>query len=282
MAQIKRRKVSDKATKHIKRDKKPLYKKKKFWIGLSSFLVACVGIVVCIALIIHFKNDSSDDEREVLDYFYGESSELDEKVNKDLVKDSREYDENYKPKFQKISLDGIKMHANAIEGDANTFIEYMFIYACDLSTYYPDEHIDDDIDEDEDEKLYNKTDYSVYKELTYLQYSIDKENKRLQDLAIEEDGEDGLPAYQIRLYIVDTDDAENSVIYQDSLFGLSDDSDVQSSMFALLNNGKIDYNEKKNDKKESQIYACGDQAKIASTCVNKSVEYMLNGFKKSN
>ncbi len=279
MATIKRKKVSGKSAKAAKVNRKSIFKKKKFWIILSAIVLACVAIGVTIGLLIHFR-DSDEDEREPLNYFNGESTELDEKVKNELVKRS-DYDENYTPDFQKISLDGIKMHANPTEGDNNTFIEYMFIFATDLSTYYPDEHIDDDIDEDEDEKLYDKNAYNIYRELTYLQYKIDEENERLLEAAIAEDGEGALPAYQIRLYIVNTESAENSVLFQDSLFGLSDSDEPTTYMFALLNNGKIDYNEKKNDSSKSQIYSNGDGAKIASTCVTKSIEYMLNGFKKT-
>lgn len=282
MATIKRKKVSNKATKGIKRDRKPFYKLKKFWIILSTLIVVAVGVVVTIVLINHFKSDSSDD-REALNYFGGESEVLTQKVNKELVDSANKnanmtYDSNYVPTFTKIGLDGIKMHAKDTSSIGDAYIEHMFIFATDLTKFYPDETIDDDIDDDDDE-LYSSYQYELFKQLTYFQYCIDMENKALEEKAKANNDE---VAYKIRLYIVDTSITTNSTIFNDSLFtGIeTDENDNLNAMFALVSHGSV----LKKYKKDNDIFAtCASVSEvrnISTTCIPNSINYMDNKFVK--
>ncbi|MCR5350594.1 MAG: hypothetical protein K6E20_06360 [Acholeplasmatales bacterium] len=282
MATIKRKKVSNKATKGVKRDRKPFYKFKKFWIILSTFIVLAVGVGVTIILVNHFK-DSDTEDREALNYFGGESTALIEKVNKELVEKAKSnpnmsYDADYKPSFTKIGLDGIKMHSTDVSSVSDAYIEHMFIFATDLTKFFPDETIDDDIDDD-DEELYSKVQYELYKQLTYFQYCIDMENKALEQAA--KDASDEVQ-YKIRLYIVDTSLAVNATIYNDSIFtGIeTDENDELNAMFALISHGSV----QKKYKSDNDIFATcttiSDTTKISTTCIPNSINYMDNNFVK--
>jgi len=290
MAQIKRRKVSGKATKNVKRERKPLHKNKKFWISLFTLIILTFGIVLTVVLVKHFKNSSSSDEDEILAYFDGESDALNNKVNKDLVDEAKAtpgmtYEDGYKPEFKKISLDGIKMHTK--DSDDDSYIEYMFIFACDLTKYYPCESDYNDVfydEDDDDTKKWDETSeyeshYKVFKQLTYLQYRIDKENERLEE---EAKANNDKVAYKIRLYIVDSSKSNNLTIYTDSIFGGigNESSSVMFGLLNLVNNSSQTSKLDKKYQKDGDIYAVNDYAKIGTTAIENSLKYMDNSFKK--
>ena len=281
MAQIKRKKVSNQATKNVKKDKKAFYKFKRFWIILFSLIIVGVGIGVTIGLVRYFKSDDDSDDREALNYFGGESEVLTQKVNKELVDSANKnanmtYDSNYVPTFTKIGLEGVKLHANTEASDLDAYIDFMFIFATDLTAFYPDESIDDDIDDD-DEELYSSVQYELFKQLTYFQYCIDQENARLEKEA--SDNNDKVD-YKISLYIVDTSIDVNATIYNDSLItGIdTDETENAEGLFAFIKQGKIE----KKYKKDNDIYClAGSKSQlstISSTCIPNAIDFMDNHF----
>lgn len=247
MAQIKRKKVNSQISKGQKKDS--LLRNKKFWIIFSSIFAGLVIIGVTIGLIVYFNTKS--DDNEVQDYFGGEATNL-----------SYEYG-GKNVSFTKTSYDGVLMHSWPEDNNDGTFVRYIFVFATDLSTFYPDKAIDDGKDKDDEDAVfkYNKSHNELFNQLVYLQYNIDRYNESVED---EE---------KAALYIVDTSIGDNNSIYADSkYFGGSDDAE-SSALFALLTEDGPVESFKDNNKEETLIRATSLDV-IKSTSINSAVRFM--------
>lgn len=256
MAQIKRKKVSNKAVKGQKREIS-LLKDKKFWIILSSIVGGIAVITLTVWLIIHFTTTTTVDNP---DYFGGES---DIKMSSELTKDN-------KVSFTKMSYEGVVMHTD-LQGNANeAYVDYIFVYATDLSTFYADNKINSGKSSDDEGYVsdstiegYNK----LFYQLLYLQYEIDNYNKTSGDV-------------KVALYIVDTSIADNQSIFADSKFGGSDDNTSTSVFFLYQEDGLRLYADKEPNPKEvgqKKIYSTKN-TEITQTCINNSVNLLKRNF----
>ena len=182
------RKVSNKAVKGQKRERKGLVFSKKFWIIIISIVVVLAAAGITIGVIV--ANNNKTTTVEVDDYFGQTQKFKDEDVN-----------------FTKMTYQGVLLHTN---DNSELFNDYTFVFAASLSSFYPVELIDTNNDNTD---LKDKKHELIFNELIELQNAIDKHNKNSEN--------------KIYLYIVDTSSkAGNSsdAIYSDSKFSSSDDS----------------------------------------------------------
>ena len=217
------RKVSNKATKGQKREYgfKRLLHKKIFWIVTSVLLV---GIACAIILpIVLSSKDSEDTTHKHPDYFNISATYTD--------KENVEHEVN----FKKISYAGLIMETSnnhdAIKDDNFDFntIEYAFVFAIDVTKFYPEDYYKTDEDEEDDNNLKSEGDERIYKALIELQYQIDLYNENHPNT--DDD---------VQLFIVDTSNKstnDNISLLSDTKFGgsSSDDesTDTKTTMFSL-------------------------------------------------
>lgn len=255
MAQIKRKKVSNKAVKGQKKEN-GLLKNKKFWIIVSSVVAAAAIITFVVWLIIHLTSSSSKTNP---DYFGGKSD----------LKMSSEKTNNTEVKFTKCSYEGVVMHTN-LEGNTNeTYIDYLFVFATDLSTFYADATMNSGLETTDENYITTSTidDYNkLFYQFVYLQYEIDQFNKTSSEKAA--------------LYIVDTSVDDNLSIFADSNFGGSDDSTNSSLFFLYELDGLRKYADKKADSTEkgNKLIYSTKNTEIAQTSINNSVNLMKKNF----
>lgn len=255
MAQIKRKKISNKATKgQGTGGLKGLIRNKKFWAIASLFVVAVCAAIILI-VIFTSNSSSSDSENKVQDYFGGESTNL-SYVCEDTGKEVT---------FTKMSYAGVLMHTNVAEGADNTFVNHVFVFATDLSTFYADKAIDDGKDKDDGDILYPKDErYTiVFNQLVKLQGNIDKYNEEHKDVE----------GSSVALYIVDTSISDNVAILADSNFGGADDSS-NTSIFALVEADKHIANYVNENGKTVDIFS-SSITNIATTSINMALNFML-------
>lgn len=255
MAQIKRKKVSNKAVKGQKKEN-GLLKNKKFWIIISSIVGAAAIITFVVWLIIHLTSSTSNTNP---DYFAGSSD----------LKMSSEKTKNTEVKFTKCSYEGVVMHTD-LQGNTNeAYIDYLFVYATDLTTFYADSTINKGLESTDEGYIatsviddYNK----LFYQFVYLQYEIDQFNKTSEQKAA--------------LYIVDTSVADNSSIFADDKFGGSDDSTNTSLFFLYELDGLRKYADKKADSSEkgNKLIYSAKNTEIAQTSINNSVNLMKKNF----
>lgn len=251
MAQIKRKKVSNKAVKGQKREIS-LLKEKKFWIIVSSIVAGIAVIVAAVWLIIYFVNKNTSYENP--DYFGGESK----------LQLSSNLTGNNTVKFTKSSYEGVVMHTNQQGNENEAYVDYIFVYATDLSLFYADDTVNDGKTSDDEGYVAKdtiKTYNTVFYQLVYLQYEIDAFNKK----------NDGRKA---QLYIVDTSVADNLSIFADSNFGGSEDSTETSLFFLYTEDGLQKYA----DEDEVKLLYSTNNTVISQTCVNNSVNFMKKNF----
>ena len=255
MAQIKRKKVSNKAVKGQKREIS-LLKDKKFWVIVSSVVAGIAVLAFAIWLIIYLVNKNNTNENP--DYFGGEST----------LELSSEKTQGNKVKFKKCSYEGVIMHTT--EDNTNeAYVEFVFVYATDLSVFYADDSINNGKDSDDEGyvsadviKGYN----TLFNQLIYLQYEIDTYNKTNDRKAA--------------LYIVDTSVGDNTSIYADEKFGGSEDSSPSALFFLYTEDGLQKYSDVKptSSKEGSMLIFSNNNTVISQTCVNNSVNLMKKKF----
>ena len=252
MAQIKRKKVSNKAVKGQKKEN-TLLKSKKFWIILSSSILGAAIIGVSIWLIVYFttQNNTKDNPD-----FFGKSTEY-----VDVYKDKTD---NKAITFNKISYDGLLMHSESTD-DAKVYDEYIFVFAANLSTFYVDDTVNTGKDSD-DAGYINKdviNEYkALYKQLAYLQYQID-----LYNASKEIDA-------NVVLYIIDTANTDNTGILTDTKFGGSDSNSSAVTFFLYSYNELIKFA----DTDEQKKLTGSTVSEVTNTCVNWSVNLMKENF----
>ena len=181
------RKVSNKAVKGQKKERKGIFFSKKFWIIIISIVIVRAAAGITIGVVV--ANNNKTTTVEVGDYFGQTQKYKEEDV-----------------KFTKMTYQGVKLHTNV---DSEVFNEGTFVFATELATFYPFELLDTNND---NEDLKNKTHEGVFKLLVELQNAIDNHNKNSE--------------VKFYLYIVDTTAKagnSSSSIYADKDFGGSDD-----------------------------------------------------------
>jgi len=195
------RKVSNKAVKGQKRERKGLLFSKKFWIILISIVVVLTAAGITIGVVVA-NNNSSSATVEVDDYF-GQT----QKYN------------NTDVNFTKMTYEGVALHTNP---ESELVNDYTFVFAADLSTFYPFDLIDTNND---DTNLKNSKHTQIFNLLVELQYTIDT-------FAAKNN-------YDVKLYIVNTEVADgngSSSIYENKSFvpTASSDSSFAGPLFCLL------------------------------------------------
>ena len=261
MAQIKRKKINRASTKgQGKLKAKETLKSKKFWIIFSSIVLGLAIIGVAIGLIVYFVT-ADDDENEIQDYFGGEATNL-------------SYDYTYASgdkttvSFHKMSYEGVMLHNNSQTGsDTNdTLVNYIFVFAADLSSFYADKAIDDGKDKTDDDETfyYNETANKVFNQLVKLQAEIDLYNENHDD-------------YTVQLYIVDTSVGNNASILASGTFGGSDDNE-SSYLFSLIDvdSSTSDNNGGVKGPIKSYINEAGKTASVWSSDLNEIATTMVN------
>ena len=182
------RKVSNKAVKGQKRERKGLVFSKKFWIIIISIVVVLAAAGITIGVIV--ANNNKTTTVEVDDYF-GKT----QKFNYEDVD------------FTKMTYQGVLLHTNE---NSELFNDNTFVFAANLSTFYPVELIDTN---NNNTDLKDKKHEKVFFELIELQNAIDNHNKNSEN--------------KFYLYIVDTTSKSGNssdAIYSDTKFSGSDDA----------------------------------------------------------
>lgn len=253
MAQIKRKKVSNKAVR--KESFKKLMHNKKFVIIASSVL----GLIILAAVLIPVLIAINTTTKQKYDYFQGEASTYEVAFTENGVK--------HEVEFQELSYDGIRM-VHEYQRDL-----HIFTFATDFSSFYPDKAINDGVDEDNDEYIQLsriQTDDSIFTQLCKLQYQIEEYNKNV-----------GYAAAQ--LFIVDTSKASNVGLVTDSLF-ISNTENDQLTLFTYMESDglKTSYNLKEGQIERSKSLNSTDKNEIKTSIINDAIAFIKNDFDDIN
>ena len=251
MAQIKRKKVSRAAVKGQKREN-TLLKNKKFWIIVSSIVGGLAILGVAIWLIVFFATQSNTKENPD---FFGKSTQY-----VDVYKDKTN---NTEVEFTKMSYDGLCMHTLDYPGNEKVYVEHVFVFAANLSTFYVDDTINTGKSTDAED--YVKADTiknykDLYAQLAFLQYSINEYNKDSNA--------------KVALYIIDTASADNTGLMTDLKYGGSEDNS-SGVVFFLYSYGELI---KFADEDEQKSIFCTTVSEITYTGINYACNLMNNDF----
>ena len=251
MAQIKRKKVSKVAVKGQKKEN-TLLKNKKFWIIISSVVGGLAILGVAIWLIVYFATQSNTKENPD---FFGKSTQY-----VDLYKDKTKGNE---VEFTKMSYDGLCMHTLDYAGNEKVYVEYVFVFAANLSTFYVDDTINtgkssDDEDYVKADTIKNYKD--LYAQLAFLQYSINEYNKESNE--------------KVALYIIDTASADNTGLMTDLKYGGSEDN-ASGVVFFLYSYGELI---KFADEDEQKSIFCTTISEVTYTGINYACNLMNRQF----
>lgn len=190
------RKVSNKALQGQKKQGK-FYKKKWFLIVISAILVAVIAVVITLAIVL---NKDDEESTNTIDYF-ATCEEV------DFVKISHKGLANY------IDED----YTNPQNGDS-LFVENVFVFAYDMSTFYPSK--------EDDSENYNKSHKDLLEFLKNLQIAIDEYN--------EAEG-----YIKAQLYIIDTTHSNNADILKDEVYKGTESNEDATFLFSYLNHGEL-------------------------------------------
>lgn len=202
------RKVSNKASKEQKKTTSN-NKKRNIWIGS---IIAGIIVIAAVVVTIILCNSGSDDSFN--DYL----------ANEQIVKIEGD-DTEYKTSFTKMTYSGVLYHHNNTnENDAylrEDYYKYVFVYAQDFHSFYPNEEKDGD--------NYSKADSDLLEILARFQLRVDQYNETAdrEEKAI--------------FYIVDTYYDFNKGIFDDTNFGTTSDENL-TSLFCLFAGKGIDGN----------------------------------------
>lgn len=191
------RKVSNKSAK----DQKKTDNKKKWRVWGGSIVAALIVIAAVVVILVICLNKSSDD---FVDYLDGEQTVLVDDVETKIT-------------FTKSTYSSVLYHHNNSNDNSeyreNSYYKYVFVYAQNFHTFYPDSS---------DEDNYTKNDEELLNRLRKFQARVDAYNK-----TVDRDE-------QAIFYLVDTYYDYNQGILDDSTnFGTSSDDSV-SNLFCLL------------------------------------------------
>lgn len=260
------RKVSGKA---VRGQKKGLLYSKKFWIST----VAAVLVVVAVVLGLVFGlGGSTSDEVEAPDYFAKDYTVT--TVLPKYVEGKPQYDKDedgkyiptkdIKVSFKKASYAEVVMHTN----DNNDYLynQHTFVFATDLSTFFPE----DVMDGDKVAKEKNEEHAKILDALILLQAEIDNYNKYFST--------EGQPN-MARLFIVDTREAlgsDNKTILTDTKFGGAEGTTL---LLSLVSNEEVvkSFKDEVNGKTKN-ILCTTSTASAVQESVNASRSFIRQGF----
>lgn len=247
MAQIKRKKVSNVATKN-KFSFKALTKKWWFWC-LSVVVVAGIALAIILPITL---SGSSDDKKP--DYF----------------KTAQTYELNgqtYEVNFEKMSYSGVLQHIDSTK--APMYDDFVFVFATDLSSFYPKDYYLAS-DTDKENNLKNEIHEKMFNLLINLQYKIDEYNKNHNA--------------KCKLYIVDTTTnsySENASILDDSTNFKTNGNDYPLFAFykddELVQKFSATINEQFREDWELYFYEAANTSKF-QTIINNAIKYIENEF----
>lgn len=251
MAQIKRKKVSNVATKGQKKSFKDLSKNKWFWIiGCCCLAVIVAAIVVPIVII---KANSKTTTN--VDYFAITQKYVDQ--------DKNEHEVN----FSKMSYSGLLQHTNTVNKNVGVYDEHVFVFALDVSAFHPEDYVD----ENGDDQKANETHKVFLDYLIQLQYRIDLYNKDNKE-------------NPCKLYIVDT----TTNAYSENASVLDDDTNFETTgqaypLFCYRSDDKLvkEFKGTINDeyREDYSLYFYEDYNRSTfSTVIRNAIKYLENNF----
>lgn len=250
------RKVSGKAVRGQKKDK-GLLKDKRFWAICILSLLLIAAIITTVVIVVNNNNDATE-EVTVEDYF-GTTQTYKDKVT----------GEEHEVNFEKSTYGAARLHSNP--NFEESWIEYMFVFAIDLSTFYPMDLYDND-----GKNLKNSTHEEVFNLLMKLQVEIDKFN------------ESNEAEYDVRLLIIDTKASiynESIGILADANFGGSEEGDTTVLFSLITEDGFVPSyaGEKGGENKDALPLSATTLTKSAfQSAINNSINFMNLGFKEQN
>ena len=204
------RKVSNKASKEQKRTN-PNNKKRNIWIG--SIVAAIIVIAAVVVTIILCNNGGSNNS--FYDYLADEQTVKIE-------------DQEYKVSFTKMSYSGVLYHHNntneANEYEELSYYKYVFVYAQDFHSFYPDK--------DKNSDKYSSDDEELLSRLARFQARVDNYNKEVGSNSEE----------KAIFFLVDTYYDYNKGIFDDTNFRTTSDDNL-TSLFCLFAGRGIDGNQ---------------------------------------
>ena len=127
MAQIKRKKVSNVATKGQKKSFKELRQNKWFWVICSCCLVVVIAAIVIPIVLVNVLSKSTT----TTDYFAETQVYVDKDKNEHEVK------------FEKMSYSGLLQHTNTVNKNFGVYDSHVYIFALDVSAFHPVDYVDD-------------------------------------------------------------------------------------------------------------------------------------------
>lgn len=234
------RKVSNKAVKGQKREKGGLLHSKKFWIILISIIVILTAAGITVGIIVSNNNKKTEETVEVDDYF-GQTQKF------------KETDVN----FEKMTYAGVKLHSNTNAGSIMN--EYTFVFATDLSVFYPKELKDND-DNDLKDDLHEK----VFNQLVELQYYIDLYN------ADPNNSEERIALYIVNTVIVSGNN--NSNIYTDTQYMKSAKTTFLGPLFSASHDGE--FLENNPDDETKSFYSEAFDDSTMSTAIGNAMNFV--------
>ncbi len=186
------RKVSNKAVAGQKK-RKNFFSNKLFWIIASVIVVIGLALGITLGIVLNKKPEESVNKED----YFAKCEEVE---------------------FIKGSYDGVKNYTNVNyknpQNNEDLFVDNVFIFAYDLSSFYPDSS---------DEDNYNKSHADILSKLIDLQKTIDAAKKSGQ---------------KVELYIIDTSVGANISVLNDTEFGGTEDS-AATFMFSYIRNGEV-------------------------------------------
>lgn len=186
------RKVSNRAVAGQRKQKK-FFNNRWFWIIVSVVVVIGLALGITLGIVL---NQNTEESVNKTDYFA----------------DCEQVE------FVKGSYDGVKNYTNINyknpQNNEDLFIQNVFIFAYDLSSFYPDS---------DDEDNYNKNHADILSKLIDLQKAVDAAKAA------------GL---EVELFIIDTSVGDNISVLDDTDFGGTEDSTV-TFMFTYIRNGEV-------------------------------------------
>ena len=229
------RKVSNRNVSGQKKQRNIL-KNKWFWI--VSVIVVAIIAVVTTAVIINL-NNKEEDYSNTVDYF-STNEEVD---------------------FNVTTYHAVKNYVNVNytnpQNGETLYVSNAFIFAYDLSNFYPAQGVNEDADGND---LYAKQHKDILTKLVDLQKAVDKAQA------------DGL---DVELYIIDISFSSNYAALLDTDFGGSDEPE-STFMFTYIQNGeKAD--ELKLGGSEYELFATNLNSMI-TTVLPKAVYYVQDGL----
>lgn len=226
------RKVSSKTAKGQNK-KTGLLKNKLFWIIGSVVLVIglTVGIVLGVVL-----NQNSEEQGNTTDYFA-----------------TQEEVEFTKGSYASV-LNYTNLNYENPQNNTSLFVENVFIFAYDLTSFYPDST---------DEDNYNSKHADILAKLIDLQKAIDAANAKDDTL-------------EIKLYIIDTSVGQNGGALTDTKLGGTEDS-TNKFLFSYVQHGEL-VSDSLSIRGKKYVLQSGVLNDLITTIIPQTINYVNDGL----